>query len=80
MLNSKSEMIRRVNDFLAEYETGTADMQPLESLAEALIMSAKLAGYDIEKANDYVDDYCQTFDPADLAAAVEAVKEEVEAA
>lgn len=78
--NYKQEMINKVNEFLAECENGNADMSLLESMAEILIQSARLEGYDMTHVNDHVDNYCQTFDPADLTAAVKAVKEEVEAA
>lgn len=77
---SKTEMINKVNDWMADYEAGNADMHPLEAMAEVLIQSAKMAGYDTSKANRYADEYSYSFIPTNLVAAMEALKKEVEAA
>ena len=78
--NYKAEMINRVNDWFAEYETGSADMTMLEGMAETLIQSANMAGIEIDESLDYVDAYCEDFIPSNLANAMKALKKEVEAA
>ena len=77
---TKIEMINRVNDWLNDYETGTADMRPLEAMAEVLIQSAKMTGYNTKEANRYADEYSDDFVPENLANAIKALKKEVEAA
>ncbi len=83
MLNSynhKAEMINRVNAWLEDYASDNANMEPLEAMAEVLLESAKMAGYDVKEANRYADDYSDDFVPANLVAAMKALKKEVEAA
>jgi hypothetical protein len=79
MMN-KTEMINRVNAWMSDYATGTADMTILEGMAETLIQSANMVGIDIDESLDYVDAYCDDFVPANLAAAMQVLKKEVEAA
>ena len=83
MLNSynhKVEMINRVNAWLEDYASDNANMEPLEAMAEVLLESAKMAGYSINEAEDYIDEYVNDFVPANLASAMKALKKEVEAA
>ena len=80
MANYKNEMKKKVNEFMAEYETGTADMSLLEAMAETLLQSANMAGIETSEALDYIDAYCEDFIPENLANAMKALKKEVEAA
>lgn len=77
---SKTEMINRVNDWMSDYATGTADMSLLEGMAEVLIQSANMENIPMAEVNDCVNNYNDSFEPADLAAAMQVLKKEVEAA
>ena len=48
---TKAEMIAMANAWMADYENGVADMRPLEAMAEILLQSAKLAGYNTKEAD-----------------------------
>ena len=77
---TKAEMIAMANAWMADYENGVADMRPLEAMAEILLQSAKLDGYNTKEADRHADEYSYDFIPANLVAAMEALKKEVEAA
>lgn len=80
MLLSKNEMKKKVAEFLVEYESGTANTDLLENMAEVLMQSANMAGIETSEALDYIDAYCNDFIPENLANAMKALKKEVEAA
>ena len=83
MLNSnsyKTEMISKVQQWMEDYENGSATTDMLEGMAETLHQSARLANIDTEPVAELIDVYAQTMDLADLLAAMKALEEEVEAA
>ena len=80
MLLSKNEMKKKVAEFLVEYESGTANTDLLENMAEVLMQSANMTGIETGEALDYIDAYCEDFIPENLANAMKALKKEVEAA